>query len=74
MIGFVGLGAMGAPMARRLASLGHELVVHDVDSRAVRSVVDAGAWANLVSNVVTTYLPAGAPGRFSVTTTVFRLR
>ncbi len=43
MIGFVGLGAMGAPMARRLASLGHELVVHDIDGAAVQSVVDAGA-------------------------------
>ena len=30
MIGFVGLGAMGGPMARRLASLGHRLVVHDL--------------------------------------------
>ncbi|CAN7347833.1 NAD-binding protein [Variovorax sp. LjRoot178] len=45
MIGFVGLGAMGAPMARRLASLGYELVVHDVDSRAVQAVAAAGAAA-----------------------------
>jgi 3-hydroxyisobutyrate dehydrogenase-like beta-hydroxyacid dehydrogenase len=43
MIGFVGLGAMGGPMARRLASVGHEVVVHDLDESAVQSVVDAGA-------------------------------
>lgn len=45
MIGFVGLGAMGAPMARRLASLGYELVVHDLDSRAAQSVAKDGAAA-----------------------------
>jgi len=45
VIGFVGLGAMGAPMARRLASLGYELLVHDLDSRAVESVVAVGAAA-----------------------------
>ena len=30
MVGFVGLGAMGAPMARNLMRNGHRLVVHDV--------------------------------------------
>ena len=34
-LGFVGLGAMGGPMARRLVSLGHEVVVHDIDPAAV---------------------------------------
>ncbi|WP_099866411.1 NAD(P)-dependent oxidoreductase [Pararhizobium haloflavum] len=29
-IGFVGLGMMGAPMARALGAAGHDLVVHDV--------------------------------------------
>jgi 2-hydroxy-3-oxopropionate reductase len=34
-IGFVGLGAIGAPLAQALADAGHDLVVHDVDeSRA----------------------------------------
>ena len=42
-IGFVGLGAMGAPMARRLANLGYKLVVHDINPHAVQSVVDCGA-------------------------------
>jgi 3-hydroxyisobutyrate dehydrogenase len=30
-VGFIGLGAMGAPMARNLASAGSELAVFDVD-------------------------------------------
>ena len=42
-IGFIGLGAMGVPMARRLAGLGYELVVHDLTPSAVQSVVDCGA-------------------------------
>jgi 3-hydroxyisobutyrate dehydrogenase-like beta-hydroxyacid dehydrogenase len=44
-IGFIGLGAMGAPMARRLAGMGYRLLVHDVNPGAVRSVVDCGARA-----------------------------
>ena len=28
-IGFIGLGNMGAPMARRLVAAGHKLVVYD---------------------------------------------
>jgi len=44
-IGFIGLGAMGAPMARHLASLGYSLLVNDVNARAVQSVVDCGARA-----------------------------
>jgi 3-hydroxyisobutyrate dehydrogenase len=34
-IGFVGLGNMGAPMARRLVNAGHELVVADANPEAV---------------------------------------
>jgi 3-hydroxyisobutyrate dehydrogenase-like beta-hydroxyacid dehydrogenase len=44
-IGFIGLGAMGAPMARHLARLGYRLLVHDVNPRAVQSVVECGAQA-----------------------------
>ena len=36
-LGFIGLGNMGAPMARNLLKAGHDLVVFDV----VRSNVDA---------------------------------
>jgi hypothetical protein len=42
-IGFIGLGAMGAPMARHLATRGYPLLVNDVNPRAVQSVVDCGA-------------------------------
>ena len=43
VVGFVGLGAMGAPMARRLASLGYKVLVHDLNAQAVESVVAVGA-------------------------------
>ncbi|MGE0661096.1 MAG: NAD(P)-binding domain-containing protein, partial [Reyranellaceae bacterium] len=31
-IGFVGLGAMGRPMARNLAGKGHDVTVFDIDA------------------------------------------
>lgn len=42
-IGFVGLGAMGGPMARNLLKAGIGLVVHDLDPRKVQSLSAAGA-------------------------------
>ena len=42
-IGFVGLGNMGAPMARNLLKAGHDLVVHDVVRANVDAVAAAGA-------------------------------
>ena len=45
IVGFIGLGTMGAPMARNLLAKGHALVVHDVDAAAVASFVAAGARA-----------------------------
>jgi 3-hydroxyisobutyrate dehydrogenase-like beta-hydroxyacid dehydrogenase len=44
-IGFVGLGAMGGPMARRLADAGHPLSVYDTAPAAVGALADAGAKA-----------------------------
>jgi 3-hydroxyisobutyrate dehydrogenase len=41
--GFVGLGAMGEPMARNLLKAGFPLVVHDIDARKVQSLSEAGA-------------------------------
>jgi len=35
-IGFIGLGNMGAPMARRLIEAGHSLVVYDTRNDASR--------------------------------------
>jgi len=43
--GFIGLGTMGAPMARNLLAKGHELVVFDVVPQSMSSVTVAGARA-----------------------------
>jgi len=37
-VGVVGLGAMGAPIARHLARAGHPVVVHDLDQRRAAAV------------------------------------
>jgi 2-hydroxy-3-oxopropionate reductase len=44
-IGFIGVGVMGALMARRLIARGHALVVHDRDPAAVRRMTRLGATA-----------------------------
>lgn len=44
-IGFVGLGHMGAPMARNLLKAGHSLLVYDVVQRNVDALKAAGASA-----------------------------
>lgn len=43
LVGFVGLGVMGRPMARNLLKAGFELIVHDVNGAAVADAVAAGA-------------------------------
>jgi 3-hydroxyisobutyrate dehydrogenase-like beta-hydroxyacid dehydrogenase len=43
LIGFVGLGAMGAPLAEALVAAGHDLVVHDRDERRVVLLTELGA-------------------------------
>ena len=42
-VGFVGLGAMGGPMARRLVEAGHHLSVYDTAPAAATSLAAAGA-------------------------------
>lgn len=45
-IAFIGLGNMGAPMARNLLKAGHaQLSVFDLNAQAVQSLVEAGATA-----------------------------
>jgi 3-hydroxyisobutyrate dehydrogenase-like beta-hydroxyacid dehydrogenase len=45
-VGFVGLGAMGNPMAVNLLAAGHSLVVTDLREAAAANLVEAGAtWA-----------------------------
>src|SRR5258707_14449822 len=40
-VGFVGLGKMGSPMARRLSGAGYRIVAHDLDPNALRRARDA---------------------------------
>jgi 3-hydroxyisobutyrate dehydrogenase-like beta-hydroxyacid dehydrogenase len=42
-VGFIGLGAMGRPMARAILDLGRPLVVHDAMPSAVEHLVEHGA-------------------------------
>ena len=42
-VGFIGLGNMGAPMARNLIKAGHQLVVFDLSESALTQLKDAGA-------------------------------
>jgi len=42
-MGFIGVGVMGGPMARRLIERGYPLIVHDVNPAAVRSLAKLGA-------------------------------
>jgi 3-hydroxyisobutyrate dehydrogenase-like beta-hydroxyacid dehydrogenase len=44
-IGFIGVGAMGAPIAERLLAAGHQLAVFDVDAAAIRPLAALGAVA-----------------------------
>ncbi len=41
-IGFIGIGAMGLPMALRLRDCGHPVAVHDIDSTAMQRASTAG--------------------------------
>src|SRR5271166_7010173 len=66
-IGFIGVGNIGAPVARQLLQAGHALVVHDIRPEAADALLAAGAaWsrspAALASEceVVATCLPGPA--------------
>jgi 3-hydroxyisobutyrate dehydrogenase-like beta-hydroxyacid dehydrogenase len=65
-IGFVGLGAMGLPIARRLAAAGHQLVVFDVESSRLEAAAELGLTAASAGaaaagvDAIFTVLPADA--------------
>ncbi|MCR9126110.1 MAG: 3-hydroxyisobutyrate dehydrogenase [Rhodobacteraceae bacterium] len=61
-IGFIGLGNMGAPMARNLAKAGHEVTGFDMAPVAIDGVVMAASAHDAASSadVVVTMLPNGA--------------
>ena len=44
-LGFVGLGAMGAPMVRRLLAAGHRVLAHDSNPAVLSAAVSGGAEA-----------------------------
>lgn len=63
-IGFIGLGIMGKPMSKNLLKAGYSLVVHDINSEAVKEVVALGAEEEssakrvaLKSDLIITMLP-----------------
>jgi 3-hydroxyisobutyrate dehydrogenase len=66
-IGFVGLGAMGRPMASHIARAGHALIVSDVDAAAAQRLA-AEATVRIAqrpedfrgTDIVVTMLPTGA--------------
>ena len=64
-IGFIGLGNMGAPMARNLAKAGHEVTGFDVNFeqesalRDILTIVETAADAAAGQDVVITMLPHG---------------
>jgi 3-hydroxyisobutyrate dehydrogenase len=69
-IGFIGLGNMGAPMARNLIKAGHRLRVFDVMAKPVADMAGQGAEAASSANdaaigseIVITMLPAGEHSR-----------
>ena len=41
-VGFIGVGTMGAPMARNIAKGGHQVTAFDLDAQAVARLADAG--------------------------------
>jgi len=60
-IGMIGLGRMGANMARRLLKAGHECRVHDLDPGAVARLRDEGApGANSLRELVQALAPPRA--------------
>jgi 3-hydroxyisobutyrate dehydrogenase len=66
IIGFIGLGNMGAPMAANLVKAGHHVTGYDINSTAMQALAAAGgqsaasaAEAARGADVVITMLPAG---------------
>lgn len=66
-VAFIGMGAMGYPMARRLAERGFPLLVHDADARAAGRLtgfpavtIATGARDFADRDIVITMLPDGA--------------
>ena len=71
--GFIGLGVLGSKLCRNLLDAGVDLVVYDLDEKAIQAAVKSGAKAcSSVAdvaaqvNVLITCLPSqGASARYS---------
>ena len=57
-IGMIGLGRMGSNMTERLLRGGHRVVVHDIDSAAIRRAAGQGAAGALSIESLTQQLKA----------------
>lgn len=51
LVGFIGVGTMGRPMALNLLDRGFKLLVHDIDGAAVEALVAAGAGARAATDL-----------------------
>lgn len=68
-VGFIGLGAMGRPMAARLAAAGHPLSVHDRDPKAVARFPARHRDASNPVDILVTMLPDGKAVRSALAET-----
>lgn len=66
MVGFIGLGIMGKPMAKNLLAAGVELMVYDINTEAMKQLEEAGAISGSLQEmgekctVIFTILPNGS--------------
>ena len=67
IVGFIGLGIMGKPMARNLMQAGYDLIVLDIDPHAMEELVRAGATparspaeVTARASLILTMLPSGS--------------
>ena len=63
-IGFIGVGHMGAPMARNLLKAGHQVTVFDPNAENAKAVAGAKQAASLVelsatNDIIVSMLPSG---------------
>jgi 6-phosphogluconate dehydrogenase len=64
-IGIVGLGRMGANIARRLTRTGHSCVVYDTDPTAAMALgVDGAVTATSISDLVSRLDPPESSGQW----------
>ena len=60
MIGFIGLGVMGEPMARNLVAAGHDVVVHSRTPKAIDGARSVSLEEAAATDIVITMLPDSA--------------